>query len=233
MAHYKRIKKKENLKEPDQFISFWRRTYNSALENRDKIFLSVGGVFLLVLIAGGFLYYRAQKEQSAQLELYSILKDYPRDGSESSDKKGEVVKFLDAFNKKFSGTGAGRVGELYQAHMLFNKGDFEQAEQLYKTIAKSGATDDLITGMAAVSLARLYQDQAEYSKSTETLKKFRAGRRTNFSEEVDLLTAHNYELNGEKEAAIEEYRDFLKKYPQSVRIPGVNEALFALNEPAK
>jgi len=233
VAHYKRIKKKVNLKAPDQFVSFWHRTYNRALENRKKILPPVCGVLLLVLLAGGFFYYRAQKEQSAQRELYSILKDYPRDGAESSGKLEEVIKSLDAFSGRFSGTGAGRVGELYRAHMLFNKGEREEAARLYGEIAESGASDDLITGMAGLSLARLYQDQGKYADSAETLKKLKADGRTNFSEEVDLLTAHNHELSGEKKAAIEEYRRFLKEYPESTRIPRINEKLSTVNEPNK
>ncbi len=229
MAQYKRIKKKENLKEPDQFVSFWRRVYESALENRNKFFLPIGGIVLLVLFVSGFLYYQSQKEQSAQMELYSILKDYPRDGSESSDKKEKVIKSLDAFKDRFSGTSAGRVGELYRAHMMFNEGEFEKAGKLYKTIAESGATDDLITGIAGISLARLYQDQGKYAESTETLEKFKSGR-TSLSEEIDMLTAQNHELSGEKETAIEEYQHFLGKYPKSTRIPIINEALLRLNE---
>jgi predicted negative regulator of RcsB-dependent stress response len=171
LARYKRIKKKSSLKSPDEFLSFWSRTYNWLAENRDRLLAPLLIVLLVIVMAGGLFYYRQQKGLTAQREFSNIMKIYPRGAESTSAELEKAARSLADFSERFSGTSAARVAELYRAHSLARQAKTVEAEKVYREILDSGGGDELVKEMAALSLERLYQDQGKYEESSGVLKK--------------------------------------------------------------
>ena len=235
MARYKRIKRKGALTQPDEFLSFWDRKYHWAAENWEKLLTPLLAVMLAAVIGGGVFYYSRQKAASAQIELSQIINGYPRGANADPARLTQVVSALTEFSKRFSGTDAAPIADLYRAHALAKQGNFTEAVNLYEKIISEGKPDELFVAMAVLSLARHYQDQGNYQKSTETLEKFSAdtasagkasdGEPSAFAEEMDFMTAENLELASDKKAALEKYQVFLAKHPDSTLAPEAREKI--------
>lgn len=228
MARYNRIKKKSDLKKPDQFVSFWEHAYIWLNENRERILIPGLAVIVAVMLAGGYLYYRSQREISAQRELYFALKDLPGEVSGRKSVLKELLEPLDEISERFSGSVGARIAEIYIGNEHYDKGRMEKAEPIFKSIAESGGSRNVISRLAALGLARVYQNRGKYDDSTKVLEKFRKAENSAFGEEMDLLVAENHELSGDSNAAMKDYADFLKKYPGSIRAMRVRDKAEAL-----
>lgn len=228
MARYKRIRKKGSLTKPDEFISFWGRTVVWLEANRDKL-LTPALIFMLVIVlAGGVYFYRQQKMSTSQIELYYLLKNYPRAEEMQVSQLEGLPDALEDFSNRFSNSHSAAVADLYRAHTLARQGKTDETEKLYKKILASDGKKTLINGVAALSLARFYHDQGKYKESTDALAQFSGGAASPFAEEIDLMKARNLEQGGNREAALAEYRRFITNHQDSPFVPDVNEKIATL-----
>ncbi len=226
MARYKRINKKENIKGPDEFVSFWARAYFWAHDNQRTVLnyaLALTGVALVLL---GFVYRRQGAEASASAALSNIMRDAPQPGAEAKpDELAKLGESLADFTKKYSGTKAGREGELYQANLLRDKKNLAEAERHYINVMGGGK--DLVAQLACLGLASAYQNDGKFAEAAALLDKHRAG--SFFEDEIDYMYAVNLELSNDKAGALKEYKKYLDKHPSSRNAGAVKEALARLS----
>ncbi|MBI3580978.1 MAG: tetratricopeptide repeat protein [Nitrospinae bacterium] len=226
MARYKRIHVKENIKGPDEFVSFWARAYFWADANKRTVLnyaLALTGVALLAL---GFLYRRQAAEASASAALSNILRDAPQPGAEPKpDELAKLGESLADFAKKYSGTKAGREGELYQANFLRDKKNLAEAEKLYLNVMAGG--NDLVSQLACLGLASAYQNDGKFAEAAALLDKHRAN--SFFEDEIDYMYALNFELSNDKAGALKEYKKYLDKHPSSRNAGAAREAVARLS----
>lgn len=219
MAHYKRISKKMDVKSPDEFLSFWERVFHFAGDNREKLALPIIGGLVILLAGFGFWYFQTQKTAKANVELYSVLAELPRQGSASKATGEQIIDKLKAYDQQFGGGESGRIGRLYRANLLYQKGRFDEAATLYTGIGGNDAAGQL----AAINLAAVLTQQGKYAEAAATLEKIRAN--SMFGEEVDYQIARNQEAAGNKAAAKTEYGTFLEKHTGSRSASEVKERL--------
>ena len=225
MARYKRIRKKGTLTEPDEFLGFWERQYEWAVENWEKLLTPLLVVMLAVVVGGGYFYYTQQKTTSAQNELSQIIRAYPRGADTDPAILAEVTSALAEFSERFTGTNAASIAYLYRAHTLAREQKSDEAVKLYEEIISSDKTDELVSAMASLSLARHHQDNGSYEKSNSVLENFSAGKQSAFAEEIDFMIAQNMELASNKKSAMEKYQSFLSKHPDSDLAPEARDKI--------
>ncbi len=222
MATYKRITKKLDIKTPDEFLTFWDHAFHYISDNREKLALPVIGLLVAVMLGFGFWYYQSQKLARANAELYHVLAELPRQGSGVTTPGQEIVDKLKAYDAQFGATGSGRIGRLYRANILYQKGNFDDALPLYQGI---GGTD-AIGQLAAINLSATLTQQGKFADAAAALEKIRAT--TIFAEEADYQIARNQEAAANKAAAKTEYAKFLDKHPGAFRTAEVRERLASL-----
>ncbi|MBI5178993.1 MAG: tetratricopeptide repeat protein [Nitrospinae bacterium] len=211
MAHYKRIIKKEDVKGPDEFLSFWEHAYFWVVEKKEKLILPVIGFGVAVALVAGFFYYRQQKEVAANRELFNILKELPRQGGAKAVSTDQAVDNLKAFGEKFGATRSGKMGQLYRANILYQKKNFDDAAKAYREVMDGGS--DLTAHLACMGLAASLQEQGKYADAVAALDKFRAD--SVFAEDMDYMAARTLEMAGNMEAAAKEYTKFMEKHSAS------------------
>jgi len=228
VARYKRIKVKSVITEPDEFLTFWDSAYLWMNENRNKVLIPLFAALLVVVSVAGFFYYRSERSIASQRELYFALKDFQDD--EFLDQKesdpDKLNKRLDAIVSKYKGTYGAEMAELYKAAVFYEKGRLDDAETAYKKVEGDGRTDNLITRLGAIGLARVYQSNGKYEESSNALTRYRKSGQ--FKEEMDIITAENFELDGDFAMAREEYASFINNNPESARVGDVKEKLAVL-----
>lgn len=219
MAHYKRISKKTDIKMPDEFLSFWDHVFHFIADNRERLVLPVIGGLVVILAGFGFWYYQIQKSAKSNAELYRVLADLPRPGSSSTATGDQIIEKLKSYDERFGGGEAGRIGRLYRANLLYQKGRFDEAAALYNGIGGN----DVAGQLAAINLAAVLTQQGKYTEAAAALEKIRAT--TMFGESVDYQIARNQEAAGNGAAAKTEYGKFLEKHAGSRSTPEVKDRL--------
>lgn len=219
MAHYKRISKKTDIKLPDEFLSFWDHVFHFVDDNRDRMMLPVIGGLVILLAGFGFWYFQSQKTAKANVELFRVLAELPRPGSSSKTTGDQIIDKLKTYDAQFGGGESGRIGRLYRANLLYQKGRYDEATALYNNIGGNDAAGQL----AAINLAAVSTQQAKYAEAVAALEKIRAN--TMFGEEVDYQIARNQEAAGNKAAAKTEYGKFLEKHAGSRSAGEVKERI--------
>ncbi len=223
MAKYKRITKKMDIKSPDEFLTFWDHTFHYVSDNREKLALPMIGVLVAVMLGFGFWYYQSQKMVRANNELYRVLAELPRQGSGLTvTPSPEIIDKLKAYDAQYGSTESGRIGRLYRANFLYQKGNFDEALPLYQGIGGNDAVGQLAT----INLSATQTQLGKFADAAGTLEKIRAT--TIFGEEVDYQIARNEEAAGNKGAAKTEYQKYLDKHPGAFRTAEVRTRLASL-----
>ena len=224
MARYKRIKRKEDLKAPDEFVSFWDSVYFWVADNGEKVLYPLVGIIIIFMVSAGYAYYQDSRENTAQRELYRSLANYPSDnpqeGASISPNDVDMKKLAETIGEvsdRFSGTLGGKLAGFYQANVMYKDGKMAEAEALYKSGYESDGADGMLGRLSGISLARVYQNQQKYSDAIGVLEKLKESKVEAFMEEIDYLLAMNYELSGDSDRALETYVEFLGKYQVSSR----------------
>ena len=209
MAHYNRISKKMDVKTPDEFLTFWDHALHFVSDNRERLMLPIIGGLLMLLLGGGIWYYQDQKAARANVELYRVLDEMPRPGKTSAVTGEQIIDKLKAYDAQFGAGVSGRIGRLYRANFLYQKGRYDEATALYTGLRG----EDAIGQLAAINLAAVLTQQGKFAEAAATLEKIRAT--TMFAEEVDYQIARNQEAAANKAAAKAEYTKFMDKHPGS------------------
>ncbi|MBI5638182.1 MAG: tetratricopeptide repeat protein [Nitrospinae bacterium] len=211
-----------DVKSPDEFLTFWDHAFHYVSDNRERLALPVIGVLVMIMLGFGFWYYQTRKIAQANVELYRVLAELPRPGSGQTATADQVIDKLKAYDARFGGTGSGRLGRLYRANFLYQKGSFDEAAALYKGIGGNDVTGQF----AAINLAAVFTQQGKFADAIATLEKIRAT--TMFAGEADYQIARNQEAAGNNSAAKAEYAKFLEKHPGSRITAEVKERLARL-----
>ncbi len=237
MARYSRIKRKADITETDEFISFWERVYIWASENTVKAIFPAIALVLVGMVMVGTVYYVKKKDVSAQKALYFALLEYPRDG-QKDDKKvfnpsasSKMVESLDSIASHFAGSAGAMMAELYKANLLYSTNQMEKAEESYRKIVDAdNQRGVVVSSLASIGLAMVYQNQGKYDESTTELAFFLNEPNAQFGGEMSLITARNLELKGDKSGATAKYEEFLATYPNSGRTLDVHHKISQLKQ---
>jgi len=224
VARYKRIKRKEDLKAPDEFISFWDSVYFWVTDNSEKVIYPLVGLAIIIMISAGYMYYADSRENTAQRELYRALVEYPSDSPTEANAQPKdnvdlpkLAETIGEVSERFSGTVAGKLASFYKANVHYKDGKMPEAEALYKQVFESEGAEDTVGRLSGIGLARTSQNQGKYSEATSVLEKLKGSKSEAFMEEIDYLLGLNYELAGNSDRALETYVEFLGKYQVSSR----------------
>jgi len=140
MAKRKVNKRKQLLKEPDEFLVFSRRVFNYTMDNFQYVLAGLGGIIVVALILMGVRAWQQSSENSGALKLteakeafYKVLEENPLDietaFSSAESRFEEVVS-------DYNGTVAGTMGTIIYANMCYETKRYNKAISLYEKSLK-------------------------------------------------------------------------------------------------
>ncbi len=164
--------RKEELKQPDEFISFFERVVEKLTPWKREVLIAF--LSLLVVAVVGFVYWnhRNQKNLAAADALAEVLKTLPQGvamvppgEADPKEKSWEgFLSGLESFLKEHSGASVEGVALLYQGRAMSETGDYDNALEVYGQAGRSLSPpfNFLAREGEAFSLMELRQwDQAE------------------------------------------------------------------------
>lgn len=212
----------------DKFVEEVGTWTTSVRENQRRLIGISVAVVLIAAIAYGVYYYRANRENQAQGALGAAIDtidspliqpanpnpDAKFKTSEERDARAETM-FLDV-QKKFAGTDAADVADLYLARIAASKNDVATAKKLLtEFIAKH--PEHLLVGAARFSLYDLRINNGEASQVAAELNQELAKTSDQKlpPDAILALLAHAYDAQGNGTQARETYRRILTQFPES------------------
>jgi tetratricopeptide (TPR) repeat protein len=200
------------------------------IENHLKLVLYVvGGVVVVIL---GFLGYHkfisSPNEKEAQQQIFAAQNYFSVDSFDLAiNGDGNALGFLDIIDN-YGSTAAGNLAKYYTGISYLHLGDYNKAIDYLKKFK----TDDMIVGpMAKSAIGDAYVELRDYKKAESAYKSALDMNENEFTTPaIKTKLALVYEELGQKDKAIEEYQDIVKKYPKSSEIQTAEKSIARLNQ---
>lgn len=149
----KQITKRHQELRQDTVVTFYAKAWGFFEENRNLVFIGLGVLAAVVLMAIGLVFYQINQEQEAQDVLASIVPVYEAGNYQQAlDGTGDAMGLL-AIADEYGGTDAGNLARFYAADASYKLGNYEQAADFFEAFDKE---ENLIGASALAGEADAY-----------------------------------------------------------------------------
>lgn len=200
----------ENLENIESALS---RSEELIEKYQNQILIGLGAVLVLVLGVMGYSKYIVEpKEEEAQVEIFPSELHFEKDSFQLA-LNGDVssVGFLSIIDD-YSNTPSGNLAKYYAGISYLHLGDYEEALNYLKDFSLKG---EQLAPVALGAMGDCYLEMEETSKAIDAYKKA-ADYKNELTTPIHLQKlGFAYEINGEKEKAVQTYEAIKTSYPQS------------------
>jgi len=212
----------------DKFVDEVGALSIAARENQRVLVMITGVLLAVAVIAYGIYFYRSNHEQQAQDALGAAIEtvDSPliqpgtpnpaaKFKTEEERTRSAEAMFRDV-QKKFSGTDAADVANLYLARIAASRNDVAGARKLLNDFIGEHPKSVLV-GAARYSLYQLRIDNGEAAQVEMELNQElgKADNQVLPPDSLLALLAHTYDVQGSAEKSKEAYRRIITQFPDS------------------
>ncbi len=201
---------KKELEQPDEFHTIGWRTLQYLSEHRSKFYAGAGAVLLIIILSGGWYFYRLDYENKAQSVYSSAYTAYSVPGSSEEERRGAYLKAIRIYEelvKKYPSSRTATLSFYNTGNLYFNIGDTEKSITAYKAFLKRSGNNDILTGLAYHGLGYCYEETEDYDnalKSFEDSNNRVQGTRFEYINYANI--ARIYEKTGRQKEAVDFYR---------------------------
>lgn len=243
----RQIDRKE-LKNPDQFVSFWSEAGAAAAQNARAIALAVGALLVIGIAAWGASRFMAARGQAASAEFARIERianaelipagDAAKtfdDGlphfKTNQERVEAAVKEADTFIGKHGGSALKDEAQLLKAKYLLILGKASEAATLYQAV--QGSLDPRLRFLAQEGLAYAHEAEGQLDKAVAAFGALadQAQNAGGFYRDRALFhKARLLEKKGDAKQAEAAYKEILEKAPTSALRDEVTNRLATLEK---
>jgi tetratricopeptide (TPR) repeat protein len=224
MATAKKISRKE-LKEPDEFITFWARAVEFAQLHSLRIVIGVASVLVvLLLIWAGAAYSEKREAQAARLlaQAQALLQPTsPEDQQRQDDPqaKGRGLEILVDLVENYERTKACGVARILLGQGYYEQEKYDEAIAVYDAFLKKKEPVPKLTAMAWEGLAYSHEAKQDYRQAVICYEKLSQMALSNVHPWAYMGMARCYEKLGKPEKAIDAYRALLADHANHSKAP--------------
>ena len=213
----RKIKRKELLKKPDEFITLSTKAILFANEHK-RAFTYVGaGIVIIALVYLGifsyFKYINKKGQQAYDRAYYSMLNNI-----NGGSGKAPLSESEELFNDVIDDYGMSKVANLALpelAYIKFQEKRYDEAISQYRQFVDSLSENDPYRSLAMIAMATCYEEKGGLNRAIEILEQVISGPHDFFNELAMLNLARLYRLKDNHEKSTEILKDFLEKYPHT------------------
>lgn len=218
-AVHRKLRRKD-LKEPDEFLSFFYDLREFLTTNVTQIVLSAGVVVAVALIVAGTYYYERHRDREAAAQFYTAFQ-----ALEAKQYKVAEQDFS-ALSDAEQSREVGRLSRFYLATCYLGDSDLPHARDALAAYL-ADAHDPTFEGLALMDLGVVYERMGDLQKAEGAYKQAAVSGSTP-NPGAELGIARMQQRLGDNKNAIESYRNFLGEHPYAPEREEVIEALAAL-----
>jgi tetratricopeptide (TPR) repeat protein len=215
-THRPKLRRKD-LKQPDEFMTVAYTVEHFVEHHLNKVI--TGAIAVVIVAAVLFLIYQhvASVRQKAAEQFYDAFS-----ALNSKDYKGAERK-LKTLITEHPSSSAADLARFYLGIAYFNSGDMPLAREALERYTQSEGPPSL-REMALMDLGVVYEQMGDYAKASKT---YRQAADLNGPEanNARVAIARVLQLEGNRDAAVSAYQDFLKANPFAPQRDTVVQAL--------
>jgi tetratricopeptide (TPR) repeat protein len=227
VAKMKRIPKKK-LKEPDEFIT---TTAKVLLWMRENLRLILTGIIIGALIASSIVLWRVrtEKTEAEALNSFHRASEILRSIEDPSSKGyQEAMGEFERIQREYPKTEAAQLAQLQLGQGFLKLKQYDRAVEIYRTFIEGNPGQRLYRLFALQNLGYGYEGQGDYQGALDSFQGLVDMGESFLQPWAYINIGRCYEKLGKREEALENYRIFLEKYPDSIMVPMVKNRLSTL-----
>jgi tetratricopeptide (TPR) repeat protein len=225
-THQRKIVRKQ-LRQPDEFQSFFDNARHFVLENLNQVIFSAVIVLVAAAVAVGTYAYERHRDNLAADQFYAAMT-----ALRQKDYKQAEARFAQLAGQE-PGREVGRLARFYLGLAYLRENALKPARDAFVAYLAQGPSP-LFANLAQSNLALVYERLGEYGKAERAYSEAAA---TPGPEQTSaaLGAARMLLKQGKKQEAIKAYRDFLAAHPFASERQYVLEtlALLGASEPSE
>lgn len=213
--------KSDNLKQPDQFISFWGRVYNYYLRHQNHFYI---GILTLVVIGAaiwGWSAFRDYQEKTAWTRYEAIAAS-----ADPQAQPEQSLKPLTELVEERSGSKAGDQARLELASLSAEQGDYDQAVKYYLAFLDNLDRDDSLRPAVADALGHCFEALGKYDEAAQWYATVSRDKKLGPLGLWGLGRVQ--EMAGKKKEALITYKKLIQDFPDSIYVSPVHDRVAAL-----
>jgi tetratricopeptide (TPR) repeat protein len=217
--------RKKDLKKPDEFITLTTRLITWSRDNLRLVVGAIGGILLFILIVGGVLAFKAQREAAARALYEEALSLYPAAApspSSATDYEAVAAK-LEEVKDRYGSTAVGATAFVDLGNVYFQTGDYDKAISCYVDFLGRTDIKNTLHYVALESLGKTYEAKGSYEEALGVYQRLAQEGAPIYQAQAQLYLGRVYEAVGDQGKAMNHYENYLNTNPttpfsESIRI---------------
>jgi tetratricopeptide (TPR) repeat protein len=223
MSYIRRRKAGKPGPTPQEIIADQQTLASWLSEHINTIIYTAGAALFALFIVLGVVWMKSDKKESADAALSSAMAFYQNTISQLPSEDAELDKMnleqaLDGFNEiaaEYRDMQQGQSASMYKANVLFRLGRYSEAATTVEELrSRNSELVNEINGLYL--LGRSYEAMEEYNQAIGVYSQLRDRSSGEMKAVLGIDIARCQEISGNREAAVEIYREILSGYPGSV-----------------
>jgi len=198
----KKPKRKELLKEPDEFITWSATVVAFARSNPRAIAIGVSVVVLIALVSLLYYGYENRRQATSHETLETAVRAYESlavsADSQNSSEQDKLLNVFDQISKEYGNLPTGEISLLYSGHILFKKGAYNEALDKYNQFQSSDLARRGLGSLALYNVAESYMALKDYEKAINLFEQLTRDINSPYRREAYSSIARIYEMMGKK-----------------------------------
>jgi tetratricopeptide (TPR) repeat protein len=211
---------RKQLRQPDEFLTFFDRLRDFITNNLMQVVVATGVVIVAALLVIVVLWYQQSREQAAGQQFYSGLA-----ALDAKDYKG-AEQIFSTLAREEPDRRVGRLARFYLASAYAGQNQFAKARDALAVFVAE-FRDPIFVSLALTDLGAMYERLGDLPKAASSYGQA-AQVEGPAQLRAQLGVARMLAAMGERERAIEVYRGFLAAHPYSQERQQVLESLALL-----
>ncbi|MDF1536989.1 MAG: tetratricopeptide repeat protein [bacterium] len=223
MSYIKRRKAGKQGPTPQEIIADQKTLANWLTERVNTIVYTAGAALFILIMVLGIMWMRSEREEAANKALSMALVLYqntiyqiPSEDPELDKMNlGQLLEGFDEVASGYADMAQGQSASLYKASVLYKLGRYTEAATAVEELRTRNP--DLVSEVnGSYLLASSYEAMEEYNQAIGVYSQLRDRISGDMKAVLAIDIARCQEISGNKEAAVNLYREILSEYPDSV-----------------
>jgi tetratricopeptide (TPR) repeat protein len=207
--------RKKDLKKPDEFIATSARITAWCRDNMRIVAGAIGSILLLILIVGGVIFFKAQRESKARALYEAALVLYPTETSRraTAEEYTAVVARLEEVKNRYGSTTVGTNASVDLGNAYFQTQNYDKAISCYSDFLKRTDSKNALHDLVLESLGETYEAKGSYEEALEVYQRLARESAPIYQVQAQLYLGRVYEAIGDQNKATSHYENYLNENP--------------------
>jgi len=201
---------KKELEQPDEFHTMGWRALQYLSEHRDKFYLAGTIILMIIILAGGWYWYRSNYEQKAQNLYSAAYTTYAVQGQSSEAMRGLYLKAIGMYTElleTYPNSHAAKLCHYNLGNLYFKVDNMQKAIESYKAFLVRSKKDDMLRALTYQGLGYCYEEEKDYDNALENFNESNDRLKGTQIENMNHISiARVYEKMGKDKESLEYYR---------------------------